>query len=296
MKPPVWLVDSSIYVFRAWYTWPETLEDEKGNPVNALRGFMEFVWQLLSREQPQYIGFAFDESKTDSYRNEIYPAYKANREPAPESLKYQFSLCREFIRCLGITEFASPRFEADDLIGSWASTMRKQGHPIRLITKDKDLAQLVQEQDLWWEYGQDIQLDCAGIEKKFGVRPDQIADLLAIAGDKVDNIPGVPGIGMVTAAKLLKRFGDIDHLLAAIPQIGQSPLRGAKRIQQLVHDHQDAILLARRLTVIQCGDEVRGETPDLCWRQPDPQRLDAFLIALGLGAEHQKRWRKLGNS
>ena len=270
--------------------------DTEGNPVNAVHGFMAFVWQLLSRERPLYVGFAFDESKSNGYRHEIYPAYKANRDPAPESLKYQFALCREFIRALGIAEFGSPRFEADDLIGSWAQAMRLQGHPIHIITKDKDLAQLVQEGDLWWEYGQDIQLDCRGIEKKFGVRPDQIADLLAIAGDKVDNIPGVPGIGMVTAAKLLQKFNDIDHLLASVSRIGQSKLRGARRIQQLIETHQESIKLARRLTVIQCGDEVRAGTRDLLWRSLDQQKLSAFLIKLGLRVVDQKRWLSLGNS
>jgi len=206
---PVYLIDSSIYVFRSWFVIPDTITDAEGNPANAVYGFTDFVYQFLAEQQPSHIGFAFDESLKTSYRNEIYPDYKANRESAPEELKRQFQYCRAFLRALGFAEFGSDRFEADDIIGTLAWRYRALGHDIHILTGDKDLAQLIREGDTWWDYARSNRLDSRGIEKRFGVRPERIADQLAIAGDKTDNIPGIPGIGMATAAKLLKRFDSL---------------------------------------------------------------------------------------
>jgi 5'-3' exonuclease len=288
-----WLVDSSIYIFKAWYTWPDTLIDVEGNPVNAVLGFMEFVHTLLTKEQPAVIGFAFDQSLENSHRKQIYPAYKANRESAPDELKFQFRLCREFISALGIRHAASTRFEADDIIGTWASQARNRGQRFHIITGDKDLAQLIGHEDLWWEYGQNIQRNEKDIEKKFGVRPDQMADLLAIAGDASDNIPGVPGIGMVTAAKLLKKFDCIDNLLSRSPEIGQSKIRGARRLQGLIEEHRDTILLSRDLTAIVCNLAPDELQTDLQRRAPDLDALDQFLARLNLAPTRRKRWQRL---
>lgn len=269
-SPPskdLWLVDSSIYVFKYWYTLPDSLRDRDGLPINAVLGFLDFVLRLLQREQPQAIAFAFDTSLASSHRNEIYPAYKANREPAPEELKRQFKLCRQFLRSLGLAEFASPRYEADDIIGTLAKRGRQQGRRITIVSADKDLTQLIHEGDLWWEYSRDLRLDCAGVEKQFGVRPDQIADLLALAGDKVDNIPGIPGIGKVTAAKLLRRFDHLDRLLASIDEIPGTKIRGAQRIARLLKEHQAEARLARQLTDIVC------HIPDTDLESPPAQAM-----------------------
>ncbi|RMG54463.1 MAG: flap endonuclease, partial [Gammaproteobacteria bacterium] len=205
MKPPIYLVDSSIYVFRSWFVLPDHITDREGRPVNAVRGFLDFVFQILHETAGQPIGFCFDESLEHSHRREIWPEYKANRAPAPDELKYQFQLCRRFLRAAGLPEFASNRFEADDLIGTLARIHRASGHAIHILTGDKDLAQLIREGDSWWDYARSNRLDARGIYKRFGVPPERIADQLAIAGDKSDNIPGVPGIGMTTAARLLAR-------------------------------------------------------------------------------------------
>jgi len=247
-----WLIDSSIYVFKAWYTKPSELCDIDGKPINAVLGFIDFVYRLLSTEKPELIAFGFDESLQTSHRKEIYPEYKANRSPAPESLRYQFQLCRAFIHSLGIHEDASLHYEADDLIGTWAKALRSQDVAINIITADKDLAQLVHENDLWWEYERGEALNSKAITKRFKAKPRQIADQLAIAGDKSDNIPGVPTIGMSTAGKLLRRFDNIDNLLASIPEISSMQIRGAVRIQNLIEEYQETIKLSRKLTGIQC--------------------------------------------
>lgn len=259
-KQTAWLIDSSIYVFKAWYTNTSEQTDVNGNPINAVLGFMDFVYRLLSTEKPQLIAFAFDESLKNSHRKEIYPDYKANRSPAPDSLREQFRLCRAFIRALGIHESASLKYEADDLIGTWAKSLRADNIPINIITADKDLAQLVYENDHWWEYARGEKLNTKAITKRFKAKPRQIADQLALAGDKSDNIPGVPGIGMSTAGKLLKRFDNLEKLFASIPEISSMQIRGASQIQQSIIEHQETIRLSRQLTGIECDIEVVNNT------------------------------------
>src|SRR5882724_4766318 len=141
--PAIYLVDASYFVFRAYYSIPDHMADGDGRPVNALFGFARFLSDLLERERPQYLAVAFDESLAGSFRNRLYPAYKANREPPPPGLKEQFGRCRELCRHLGAAEFSSPEYEADDIIGTLATRMRSAGFKATLITRDKDLAQLI---------------------------------------------------------------------------------------------------------------------------------------------------------
>lgn len=290
-KKTAWLIDSSIYVFKAWYTYPEH-EDIDGHSINAVRGFLEFVFELLSTEKPELIGFAFDESLITSYRRDIYPKYKANRSPAPESLRYQFALCRKFIEALGIKQGANSRYEADDLIGTWSRYLQGQSITVNLITADKDLAQLVNDGDYWWEYLRGEKFDTKKITKKFGVRPDQIADQLAIAGDKSDNIPGVPGVGMSTAAKLLRKFDSLDQLFERASEISSMQIRGAARIQNLIIEHQEDICLSRQLTEIICNIET-VEAQDFSIVKADCIKLEALCDKMNLSPKSTEEWLKL---
>ena len=294
-RETAWLIDSSIYVFKSWYTLPDDILDSNDQPINAVIGFTDFVYRLLSIEKPQNIAFAFDESLATSHRKEIYPDYKANRAAAPESLRNQFRLCRAFIRALGIHESASPHYEADDLIGTWATALRKKGMLVNIITADKDLAQLIHQGDYWWEYQQNRKLDSQSISKRFKAKPRQIADQLAIAGDKSDNIPGVPGIGMATAGKLLKKFDNLDNLFASINQISSMQIRGAARIQQLINDYQDRIRLSRQLTGICCDIEVVDKTL-FKLANFDESAFLALCKQLNLSQNKQQEWLKLRHS
>ena len=150
--PTAYLVDSSIYVFRAWFTLPDTLRNNNGDPVNAVYGFTDFVAGFLEQTKPKHLSFAFDQSLTSSFRNEIYPEYKANREPAPEELKQQFGLCRRFIEALGFPLLSSDRYEADDLLGTAATRARADGYKVTILSSDKDLAQLIEENDTLWDF------------------------------------------------------------------------------------------------------------------------------------------------
>lgn len=253
---PTYLVDASIFIFRAWFALPGDITTRDGHPANAVHGFARFVHGLLQAERPQRIAFAFDEGQKGSHRHTLFPDYKANRPPAPEDLKRQFPWCRALVEALGVTTLSSPRFEADDLIGTLADRERERGRCVTVVTGDKDLTQLITPGDHWWDPRHPRRLDPAGIEKRLGVRPEQVADQLALAGDKVDNIPGIPGVGMATAARLLRRAGSLPALLEDIPAIGHMPLRGARRLMTLVESHQDTVRLARQLTGIHCEADL----------------------------------------
>lgn len=287
-----YLVDSSIYLFRAWFALPDSITDAEGEPANAVYGFTDFVHQFLDYTRAGHLAFTFDESLTSSFRNEIYPDYKANRESAPEELKRQFRQARAFVRALGIIELASDRWEADDLIGTLAERMRAKGMRITVVSGDKDLTQVVREGDEWWEFARNKRLSARNVEQEFGVPPEGIPDLLAIAGDKIDNIPGVPGVGIKTAAKLLKRFGDVENLLEHVQEVGEMKFRGAQRIQRLLEEHAEAVRIARRLTDVKTEADIDPRI-DLARGEPDIEALEALFDQLGFGEPRRRRWAEL---
>ena len=292
-KPVAYLIDSSIYIFRAWYTLPDTLRNNHDEPVNAVYGFIDFIGNFLQETNATHVSFAFDQSLTSSFRNTIYPPYKANRDPAPEELKRQFTYCRRFVEAAGFTLLSSDRYEADDLIGTAASHARTQGHNVTILSADKDLAQLINDDDMLWDYARNRKFNPKKVKEHFGVRPDQIADQLAIAGDKVDNIPGVPGVGMTTAARLLTKFETIEALIENIPAISDMGIRGAKRIQGLIDEHQDTILLCKKLTEIKCDAETVDKNFELQRGQCDHTELDELFTEIGFGNLRKQKWKKL---
>ncbi len=180
--------------------------DRDGHPVNALFGFARMLGDLIERARPKYMAVAFDQSLTTSFRNTIYPAYKAHRDSPPADLTQQMDRCRELCRLLGIAAFSSPEYEADDIIGTLLHSMRRKGVRATVITRDKDLAQLIGDGDVYWDFGGREPCGYHDIENRFGVMPDRMADFLALMGDSVDNIKGVPGIGPKTAAMLMKNL------------------------------------------------------------------------------------------
>lgn len=292
MSNNVYLVDSSIYVFRAWFTVPDSVVNQANEPVNAVYGFADFVYQFLSQAKPEYVAFTFDESLKTSFRNDLFPEYKANRDPAPVELKRQFKYCRDFIDALGICGIGSPHYEADDLIGTLATRMRNEGHAITILSADKDLAQLITEEDIFWNFAKGERNSIPQIKKQFGVYPHQIADQLAIAGDTVDNIPGVPGIGMATAAKLLNKFTSLDELLKNIHMVSEMKIRGAKRIQGLIADHEEELLLYKKLTEIHCEVEL-DDSVTLKRNMPDFTMLNDLFEVLNFGEFRREKWMRL---
>ena len=281
--PVVHLVDASFFVFRAYYSIPPEMADGDGRPVNALYGFARFMSDLMERERPAYLAVAFDESLAGSFRNRIYPAYKANREPAPPGLKEQFARCRELCRLLGAAEFGSAEYEADDIIGTLAKRMRAAGFSSTVVTRDKDLAQLIERGDEFWDYMAEERFGYAEIAPRFGVYPERMADFLALTGDAVDNIPGVPGVGKKTAAALLARFESLDHLYANLAEVATLSIRGASSLGARLEQHRAVAYLARELTRIACDMPLIAEPARLRRGAPDLALLGEFYDRAGFG-------------
>ncbi len=251
-----YLIDASVYVFRAYYSMPDDIVDGEGNPVNALYGYCRFLGDFIEQVNPEHIAVLFDESLSKSFRTEIYPEYKANRDPAPPELKRQFQQCRRFTRALGLMEWASPRYEADDLIGTLVEHGRSMDRPSTIVSRDKDLAQLLSKEDVFWDFAGKGKVGYEQVPEVFGVWPEQIADFLALAGDAVDNIKGVPGVGKKTAAVLLEHFGSLDNIYDNLHKVHEINVRGSKTLGEKLETHRDAALLARRLTGIACDAPI----------------------------------------
>jgi 5'-3' exonuclease len=278
-----YLIDASVYVFRAYYSMPDDMVDDDGNPVNALYGFCRFIGDFMEQVRPEHVAVLFDESLSKSFRTEIYPEYKANRDPAPPELKRQFGQCRRFVRALGLLECAHPRYEADDLIGTLVTEGRIKGIPSTVVTRDKDLAQLIDKNDVFWDFAGRGKITYDMIPDYFGVWPEQVADFLALAGDAVDNIKGVPGVGKKTATALLQHFGSLDNLYASLGTVHEVNVRGAKTLAQKLETHREDALLARRLTGIACDAPIEQPKTGLRPTAPDLGHINALFDEAGIG-------------
>ena len=294
----VYHIDASYFVFRAYHSMPPDMVDRDGNGTHALYGFARFLCDFIERVNPSRIVVAFDESLRGetSFRCAIYPAYKANRELPPADLKRQFSLCREFCRHLGLAEFASTQYEADDIIGTLAARSRAAGLCNVLVTRDKDLSQLIRDGDVFWDYSGNSRYHYHDIGPRFGATPELIADFLALTGDSVDNIPGVPGVGKKTAALLFAAFGSLDDLYANLHRIPLMKLRGGAAVAARLLEHKEAAYLARRLTGIVCDIPLEATLDDLKPRPPDGAGLDSFFDTHGFGNILRQQARRIAAS
>ena len=291
----VYHIDASYFIFRAYYSMPPDMVDGEGNATHALYGFARFLSDLLESVRPERIAIAFDQSlrSETSFRNAIFPAYKANRESPPADLKRQFELCREFCRHMGLAEFASDQYEADDIIGTLAARARAAGLRNVLVTRDKDLSQLIRRGDVFWDYGGNARYGYDDIGPKFGAIPELIADFLALTGDSVDNIPGVPGVGKKTATELFAVFGSLDDLYANIERVAGLKLRGAAGVAAKLTQYKDAAYLARRLTGIVCDIPIEASLDDLKLRRPDSAALESFFDVHGFGTILRRQARRI---
>lgn len=291
MAHPAYLVDASVWIFRAYFSIDPGMRAPDGRPVNALYGYASFLLELLRSEQPRFVGVAFDESLTSSFRNELFPAYKANRELPPPELEAQLALCRELSAALGLTQLASPRYEADDIIGTLAALERQRGRSCVVVTRDKDLTQVLRPGDQFWDLAGGRRLGYGQIQEAFGVVPERMADFLALTGDPVDNIPGVPGVGKKTAAVLLDAFDGLEALYAGLDKVQGLPLRGAARVVERLREHREAAFLARQLTAVSTDMPLQEVT--LSRRRPQLDTLLPLLESCGLGRRLQRHAREL---
>jgi 5'-3' exonuclease len=280
----LYLIDASIFIFRAYHTVPNTLTDRDGNPVNALHGFARFLGDLIEQVNPAHIAVAFDARVAPSFRHQLFPAYKANRDPAPSDLKRQFALCRQMCDALGVATFSSPDFEADDIVGTLSVLARTAGESVCIVTRDKDLSQLIRRGDHYWDYLADKRFGYDQIEDRFGVIPERMACFLALMGDAVDNIPGVPGIGRKTASFLFTHFESLHALYDDLDRVLKlKQLRNAGFVCGQLRDYRERAFLARQLTQIACNLPLDIEVAGLRRRTPDLAALANLYDAVNFG-------------
>ena len=290
-----YLIDASIYIFRAYYSMPDDMVDENGNPINALYGFCRFMGDFMENVTPEYVAVLFDESLSKSFRTEIYPLYKANRDPAPPELKRQFEQCRRFVRALGVMECASATYEADDLIGTLVTHGRGQGRPSTIVSRDKDLTQLLTKEDVFWDFSGKGKLRYDEIPESFGVWPEQIADFLALAGDAVDNIKGVPGVGKKTAVGLLNHFGSLEAIYANLDTVHEVNVRGAKTLATKLETHREDAMLARRLTGIACDAPIQDAEAAMQPSAPRLGEINALFDEANIGSALRRQAERVSD-
>lgn len=290
-----YLIDASVYVFRAYYSMPDDMVDGDGNPVNALYGYCRFLGDFIERVNPEHVAVLFDESLTTSFRTEIYPEYKANRDPAPAELKRQFGQCRRYTNALGLLEWGSPRYEADDLIGTLVEHGRTMNRPSTIVSRDKDLAQLMGEQDVFWDFAGKGKIGYDEVPEVFGVWPEQIADFLALAGDAVDNIKGVPGVGKKTATVLLEAFGSLDNIYDNLDKVCEVNVRGAKTLGEKLETHKEDAMLARKLTGIACDAPIDDAEAALQRSKPDLGNINALFDEASIGTALRRQAERIAD-
>jgi 5'-3' exonuclease len=275
----VLLVDASPYIFRAHFALPTTMVDRHGRPANAAYGFASFLLKLIAEERPESLGIAFDHSLTTSFRNELYADYKRQREPPPADLEAQLDDCRRLAVALGAAVFIDEHYEADDLLATLCE--RVAPAPVTLVTSDKDLAQLVDRRVEWLDYARGARHGVVEVKAKLGVEPGQVADLLALAGDPVDNIPGVRGIGAVSARLLLEHFPSLEAMLARPQDVGKLAIRGAARLERLLIEQAAQARLSKRLATVVRLVPLTVALEDLRLRPPQPDLVTALCARLG---------------
>ena len=290
-----YLIDASVYVFRAYYSMPDDMVDGEGNPVNALYGYCRFLGDFIEQVNPEHVAVLFDESLTTSFRTQIYPEYKANRDPAPEELKRQFAQCRRFTRALGLLEWGSPEYEADDLIGTLVEHGRSVNRPSTIVSRDKDLAQLMGRDDVFWDFAGKGKIRYEQVRDVFGVIPEQIADFLALAGDAVDNIKGVPGVGKKTATVLLEQFGSLENIYDNLDKVHEVNVRGAKTLGDRLGTHREDAFLARRLTGIACDAPIDDAERAMQRSRPALGDINALFDEAAIGTALRRQAERIAD-
>ncbi len=278
------LIDSSIYIFKSYFSLPEKWHAEDSQyPTQALYGFTNFLLDLLKKQQPQYVFCAFDESLKTGFRHQLCPNYKINRELPDEALAFQLNACRQLCRVLGIAEMASPQYEADDLLGAMAKQVRNAGMQPVIISRDKDLTQIIEEGDLYWDIGKSQPKNYQQLEQDLGVGCHQMADYLALVGDSSDSIAGVPGVGPKTARELLSWMPSIEHIIEHSDQLGDLPIRGAAKLSDKIVNNKDQLLLSRKLATILTDIDDIPSCDNIQWQGIYQDAFGLFTDEMGFG-------------
>ena len=277
----VFLVDGSSYIFRAYHALPPINRKSDGLQLNAVFGFCNMLWKLLRdmkpEDKPTHLAVVFDKSEK-TFRTKMYPDYKAHRPDPPDDLRPQFAFIREAVHAFDLPCLEQDGFEADDLIATYVREACDAGATATIVSSDKDLMQLVNDGVVMFDTMKDRKIGPAEVIEKFGVPPGKVIEVQALIGDSTDNVPGVPGIGVKTAAQLIGEYGDLETLLKRANEIKQE-----KRRQSLIENAEQARLSKKLVTL---DDHVKLDVPigELAVHEPDHKRLIAFLKAMEFNA------------
>ncbi len=281
--PTLTLIDGSGFVYRAYHAIPH-LSTTAGVPTNAVYGFTTMLLKALREHSPTHVALVFDAGRR-SFRNEIDPEYKANRPEAPEDLVPQFPLVREVARALSVPVVEQQGVEADDVIGTLAARAREKGWEVVVVTGDKDFAQIVEEGLSLY----DPMAEASGrggwtgpgeVEKKLGIRPDQVVEYMALLGDKVDNVPGIPGVGEKTAAALIQRFGSVEEMLRRPDEIPEAVSRGGEKLKERLLANVERIRTNLRLVALKRDLPLPFAPESFDRKAPDDARVRTLFTEL----------------
>jgi DNA polymerase-1 len=270
-QAPLVLVDGSSYLYRAYHALPP-LTNSKGQPTGAVKGVINML-RRMDKDYPGSDVVVIFDAKGKTFRDDIYPEYKAQRPPMPDDLRSQIQPIHDIIRAMGLPLLIIDGVEADDVIGTLAHQATEQGIDVVVSTGDKDMAQLVTEHVTLVNTMTDTKMDIAGVEAKFGIPPSLIIDFLALMGDKVDNIPGVPGVGEKTALAMLQGLGGLDAIYADLEAVRELGFRGAKKMPEKLEEHRDSAFLSYTLATIKTDVELEQGPADLKQSPSNPEQL-----------------------
>ena len=277
-EKPIILVDGSSYLYRAFHALPP-LTTSSGQPTGAVRGVASMLRKLIKDYDPQYMAVIFD-AKGKTFRDELFEEYKSNRPPMPDDLRAQVQPLHDLIRAMGLPLIIEDGVEADDVIGTFARIFGEQGAPVLISTGDKDMAQLVTDKVTLINTMNDALYDIEGVKKKFGVGPELIIDFLALMGDKVDNIPGVPGVGEKTALGLIQGLGSLENIYQNLDKVAELSFRGAKTLGKKLAEHKEMAFLSYQLATIKLDCELSEDLDDLKLGEPDNESLARYYQEL----------------
>lgn len=277
-----YLIDASIYIFRAWFGIPDHFFDDSGRPMNAVYGYIAFLLRFLQQAKPEKVVAAFDESLETGFRHQIYPDYKANRALPDPDLAYQLASCKAITEMLGITTLASPVYEADDLIASVARKRRQRGDRVVVLSTDKDLAQMITREDYLWDFHKQALWSYDALNQAWGFPVERVANYLALVGDTIDNIPGVPGLGAKSGQKLCAYYESIDHLYDDLNSMDTLGIRGALKLKQCLLDEEDSVRLYHQLTQLRDNAKCSWGNKAVKLKSPDIKALQTWHKTSGL--------------
>ena len=272
-KPKLYLIDGSSYIFRAFYGIRQFLSNSKGLPTNALYGFTTMLSKVVRDEQPDYLAVVFD-SKAKTFRHEMYPDYKANRDTPPEELAQQFPYFEPLVAAFNMVSMRQDGYEADDIIGTLAKMGEQAGMAVTIVSGDKDMMQLISPNVHMLDTMKDKRFEKPEVIDKFGVPPDKVIEVMGLMGDSSDNIPGVKGVGPKTATELIQKYGSIEKLYKNIDKIEK------EKLKEKLETDKDNALLSRRLVTIDTEMKLDCQVEDLKMKEPDTDKLRAMFTEL----------------